>query len=269
MPMCVCQTVWMFHGLWAWHPLVGVWIGILGLLGVVVALTRDPTKIGRREKAAWILIMTVLLLLEIKSVYQDRNEHDREQADARERETKSFEAIANGISSTIQQSQQHFDATMAKSDQLTKLSQEGLANVTGGDSYAYIEAGIGSRPPFQLIVSVRGKHAVHNLLVSIQTLPKAGEIRDNDSIMRQMNSMHSLPVGNGDFLPGVTPIGETIMPGRYGLTVVSRNQWTTEQIDIAQCSDGQWSEAIKMNGRPGKKENKSWVGRPGCHQPFD
>ena len=88
-------------GIWAWHPPVGVWIGILGFLGVAVALTRDPTKISRGEKAAWIFVMVVLLGLEMKSVYQDRNEHDLQQSEAREREEHSFQTIANGISETI------------------------------------------------------------------------------------------------------------------------------------------------------------------------
>ena len=265
----MCRVICVLHDWWSWHPPVGVWIGVLGLLGVLVPLVRDVTKIGPREKALWTVLLFALLLLEIKSVYQDRTEHDKEQAEARERETQNFVAIANGISGTIQQSQQHFDATMAKSDQLTQLSQESLANITGGDSYAYIAAGIGSSPPFQLQVWVKGKHAVHNLLAEIQTLPKPGEVRDSDSITRQVNSIHSLPLGSGEFLPGINSINETVMPGRYGLKVISKNQWIVEEIDIAQCSDGQWNEAIKMNGRPGKKENKTWVGRTGCHLPFD
>jgi hypothetical protein len=268
--MWFCEMRCAYWHLWAWHPPVGVWIGVLGLLGVLVPLIRDLTKIGKREKALWTFVMFALLLLEIKSVYQDRNEHDREQAETRERETKSFEGIASGISSTVQQSQQHFDATMAKSEQLAELSQESLANITGGDSYAYIAEEIGLQgPPFQLSVWVKGKHGVRNLSAEMQTLPKVGEVKDNDSMMRQFKSMHGLPLGNGDFLPGINGISETVMPGRYVLTVISRNQLISEQLDIEQCSDGQWSEAIKLNGRPGKKENNTWTGRPGCHRPFD
>jgi hypothetical protein len=269
MPGCVCKAACMLHDLWSWHPPVGVYIGILGFLGVVVALARDPTKIGQREKALWIFVMFALLLLEIKSVYQDRDEHDRQHEEAEEREASHFETIANGVEDTIRSSQEHFDATMAEAKRLNRLSQESLANITGGESYAYIAAGIGLRPPFQLSVWVKGKHGVHNLSAEIQTMPKAGEVRDNASVERQIRSMHTLPLGNGDFLPGITQIDETVMPGRYSLTVISKNQWISEQIDIAQCSDGQWSEAIKMNGRPGQRENKTWTGKPGCHRPFD
>src|SRR6202044_704655 len=108
------------HDLLAWHPPVGVYIGILGFLGVLVALTRDPTRIGKREKAAWIFVMFALLLLEVRSVYQDRNEHDTQQAEARDREIESFAAIADGINDAIHQSQQNFDATMSQFNNQTK-----------------------------------------------------------------------------------------------------------------------------------------------------
>jgi hypothetical protein len=208
--------------------------------------------------------MFALLMLEIKSVYQDRNEHDQQQAEARERETKSFESIAGGIEGAIQQSQKDFEATMKKSDRLMGLQKESLDNITGGDSYAWIAAGMGPQgPPFQLMVWVKGKHGVHDLAAQIQ--PLLG--KHAESIRRQILLIHALPLGNGEFLPGPTPINETIGPGRYAITIISRNQWITEQLDIAQCKDGNWSEAILMNG-PGQKENRDWTGRPGCNRPF-
>ena len=108
------------HDLWSWHPPVGVWIGILGLLGVVVPLIRDLGKIGKGERAMWTFVMFALLLLEIKSVYQDRSEHDREQAQARSEQLSEFGKIAAGINKTIDASKQQFEATMTRS---TALSQ--------------------------------------------------------------------------------------------------------------------------------------------------
>lgn len=107
-------------------------------LGVLVALTRDPTEIGRREKAVWIFVMFALLMLEIKSVYQDRNEHDKQQAEARERETRSFEGIADGIKREIRQSHEQFEATMQKSDAIMAGVADSVRFQNGGDSFAYI-----------------------------------------------------------------------------------------------------------------------------------
>jgi hypothetical protein len=96
-----------------------------------VPLIRDPQKIGKHEKALWTFVLFALLMLEIKSVYQDRNEHDREQAEARERETKSFEKIANGIEGAIQQAQDNFAATM-------KQFGESVKTITGGSSFPIV-----------------------------------------------------------------------------------------------------------------------------------
>lgn len=82
---------------WDWHPPVGVWIGFLALFGVLVPYFRD--KVGGCEKALWTFIFFGLLLLEMKSVYQDRNEN-----------------------------QAQFEATV------TRL-QNIMSEATGGDSY--------------------------------------------------------------------------------------------------------------------------------------
>jgi hypothetical protein len=87
--------------IWEWHPPVGVYIGILGLLAVVVPLVRE--KAGKKERAAWTALMFTLLLLEIKSIYQDRDEH-----------------------------QQQFASTLAAMKQV-------FNEITGGDSYVYFK----------------------------------------------------------------------------------------------------------------------------------
>ena len=111
-----CATKCLMGAIWSWHPPIGVWIGLLGFLGVYVTLAKDPKEIGRREKAAWIFVMFALLLLEVKSVYQDRSEHDREQAMSRERSEENFRTIADGIHESISRSDVQFKATMEASD---------------------------------------------------------------------------------------------------------------------------------------------------------
>lgn len=113
-----CRTICVLHDLWGKHPPVGLWIGMLGLVGVLVPLLRDVAKLGKREKALWTSIMFALLLLEIKSVYQDRNEHDAQQKEARELETENFRTIADGIEDSIRQSRENFTGTMKRSDQI-------------------------------------------------------------------------------------------------------------------------------------------------------
>jgi hypothetical protein len=269
----------MVHDLWAWHPPVGVYIGILGFLGVFVALTRDPTKIGQREKAAWILVMTVLLVLEIKSVYQDRNEHDQQQAEARERETESFESIAKGIEGAIQQSQQDFDATMRKSDVIMGKVGDSIKNQTGGDSFAYItftaEAGyvhfeeknpicqqivgdVGRDPVgpyFQVAVTSRGKYPLRELPATMM---------DDERRLAAMTEYNKHP--EGDWIKAISssdteyrclylkpqspegPSGDVEMLGTYPLP-----KGDSKRLSIVFRSlNGYWDETLHLGLVNGK-----------------
>jgi hypothetical protein len=105
-----------------------VYIGILGFLGVVVPLIRDLAKMGKREKAFWTFMTFALLLLELKSVYQDRKEHDSEQSKARAEQLAEFGKIARGIDTTIAENQHHFDATMSRFVGVTRLQRAQLEN---------------------------------------------------------------------------------------------------------------------------------------------
>lgn len=122
---------------WHWHPLVGVWIGILGLLGVLVPLLRDLSKIGKVEKAVWTFVAFLLLLLEVKSVYQDRNEHDQQQFQARAEQLSQFAAIARNLDATIATSREHFDATMNRMGGILSKQEKSLLQTMGGTGYPF------------------------------------------------------------------------------------------------------------------------------------
>ena len=82
--------------------------------------------------------MFAFLLLEIKSVYQDRSEHDTEQRLARERSERNFQMIADGIFETIKKSEQQFATMMQKSEAIMSGVGDSVRAQTGGDSFAYI-----------------------------------------------------------------------------------------------------------------------------------
>jgi hypothetical protein len=100
------------------YPPVGVFIGVLGLLGIFVPLVRDLAKMGKWEKACWTAVIFALLLLEIKSIYYDRNEHDAQQAAARKEQLDQFNNIAGRIDTAIKDSSDQFKQTMGKTDTL-------------------------------------------------------------------------------------------------------------------------------------------------------
>jgi hypothetical protein len=242
--------------------LPGLAIGLLGAGAVVVAVRTDA--LTKWEKIGWTCVAFLLFFVEVRTLYRDREEQEARFASTRLAEEKHFSQIAHGISATIQDAQKHFDETMARSDKLLGLSKESLDDTTGGDSYAFIAALMGEHPPFQLLVVVKGKHGVHNASAEMYTVQ---DRKNQDWLIQQLRSKIRLPLGNGEFLPGTHRIDAPVARGRYLITVVTKNQRISEQLDIAQCSDGLWSEAIKLNG-PGQKENKTFKGLPGCHEPF-
>jgi protein-S-isoprenylcysteine O-methyltransferase Ste14 len=88
-----------------WHPPVGVFIAVLAVLGVIVPWFRAWSNIRKWERAFWTILMFVLVGLEIRSIYSDQTEHDKQQAEARARELERFSQIAGGIKTAINNSQ--------------------------------------------------------------------------------------------------------------------------------------------------------------------
>jgi hypothetical protein len=121
------------------HPPVGIFIGLLGLLGVVVPLVRDLAKMGKWEKAGWTFIMFALMGFELRSIYIDRRDHETEQKNARAELLQNFKDIGNGIKKEIDTSQTEFAATMRRSDTILTGVGENIKIANGGDSYAYIQ----------------------------------------------------------------------------------------------------------------------------------
>ena len=124
--------------IWQWHPPVGTWIGILASLGVVVPLLRPLEKIGSREKVVWTLVMFALLGLEVRTLYRDRDELEKEHAHTECEETEQFRSIAAGLSTAISTEEKQFTATMAKSEVNAKLARKSIDLVSGGTSFCYL-----------------------------------------------------------------------------------------------------------------------------------
>lgn len=248
--------------IWTWHPPVGVWIGVLGLLGVLVPLIRDIDKIGKREKALWTLAVFILLLLEIKSVYQDRNEHDREQATTRAAEERNFKAIADEITSSMRQSDFNFAQTMNRSDRIIAGVADSIKMQTGGDSFAFITltgpespilevSGIPHPPAPWMMVAItsHGKYPLRNVHAILM---------DDERRIAAMQEYNKNPVGDwikaiqsGDteylspYLRPQTaeaPSGDVQIIGAYPVP-----QGTSKRLSIAFSSlNGNWNEGLHL-----------------------
>jgi len=118
---------------WNWHPPVGTFIAFLAVLGVLVPLFRDWGEIGKREKAVWTIIMFVLLGLELRTLYLDREEHDREQAYARCEQLREFNQIATTLGNAIATSQWQFKATMQQFSETNKSTLDHFSGISNNE----------------------------------------------------------------------------------------------------------------------------------------
>src|SRR5208283_790529 len=98
----VCAVCKLWWTIWSWYPPVGVFIAILAVLAVLVPLFRDLADMKKREKAIWTALVFALMLLEVKSIYQDRNAHEKQQSDDRTAQLVNFQKIGDQITLAIQ-----------------------------------------------------------------------------------------------------------------------------------------------------------------------
>jgi hypothetical protein len=119
--------------IWQWHPPIGVWIALLGGVGVLVPWFRG--KAGRREKAFWTFLMLLFVWLEIRTIYLDQSQHDHEQALARCQQLESFQKIADTLNTAISDSSAQFVATMNGMTTILTKQDTTLNQTMGGNSY--------------------------------------------------------------------------------------------------------------------------------------
>jgi len=277
----------MMETIWAWHPPVGVWIGILGFLGVIVPLIRDLSKIGRREKAVRTFVVFALLLLEIKSVYQDRNEHDLEQAATRVKEEKHFETIAEGIKAAIRESDSNFQLTMNRSDRITSGVSDAIRVQTGGDSFAYITFtlepaivrfnGLGnpSGPWFLVSITSHGKYPlreVHATLIDderrMTAMEEYNEHPDGDwmKAIQSGDTQYQYPYlrPQSPEAPGgdVETIGAYPLPKgmtkRLTIAFSSLNGYWDETVHLGLVN-GMWRQCLSVMGPTVKQARKPFI----------
>lgn len=220
------------------NPPVGVYIAIMGAAAAYVTFRENLRPV---EKSAWIVLITLCVFAEIRNLYVA----DAEQvakfgkiSDALDATKKRLSETASGINATATK----LDKSIAKSQEQFEVTiggvKENLSTATGGNSFAEFFAspnmGYGNPPTYPLFVSVYGKHPMRNVAAEIQTVSYSG---DPEGVQKQIQSIHSIPLGSETILPGPRPLSERISPGEYLIRIVSANGWSNEQL------------SLKLNGR--------------------
>jgi hypothetical protein len=231
-----------------WYPPVGVFIGILGLLGVVVPLVRDLAKMGKWEKAGWTLVMFALMGLELRSIYIDRRDHEGQQAAARAELLDNFQRIADGIKTEITTSQSEFAATMKRSDAILGGVGESLNVQSGGDSYAYARVSPGDGFIELYIIQV-GDHHLRNVSGFLLDMDKLHTAfltgQEMDSKLYQIN-VDRMPVLRRQ---QVLFVGKFPWPGdsdyrQFNVALSADNGTFSTMLRLKHVSGRTWTSAL-------------------------
>ncbi|HVB87814.1 MAG TPA: hypothetical protein VNK23_14235 [Candidatus Dormibacteraeota bacterium] len=239
----------------AWHPPVGVFIALLALISVLVPFFRDLEAMGQREKALWTVIFFALVLLEIRSIYLDRSEHDREEASARLTQLEGFKSIADGINTTSIQNQQQFAATMKRSDEIMEGVQDSINSITGGDSYAYVVFGDLKRAGAFISVVHGGKYPLHGVTARMTDVNKFKEMVENE-VPLTLNNPSDINLTVGDISANAARPMQTIkFSGTerqdYNIFFNGRNGFWSELVRM-RWIDNKWVSAVKVLGADGR-----------------
>jgi hypothetical protein len=119
--------------LWEWHPFVGLFIAVLALVGVLVPLLRE--HIGKREKAAWTLIMFILVGLEIRSMYL----YNQDEVATRDQQLENATGLLNSLNESLILNERQFLINQQKFSTAISGIHKELDIETGGDSYIYFD----------------------------------------------------------------------------------------------------------------------------------
>ncbi|HXX44879.1 MAG TPA: hypothetical protein VEJ38_09125 [Candidatus Acidoferrales bacterium] len=196
---------------------------------------------SRVEKAIWTAMMLVLVLLEITSIYKEQREHDAEQAEARALQLQGFQNIANGVNTTINESQQQFAATMSN-------IQKAMNIETGGNSYCYIDLGNVGDAGGIITAVQQGEFPLHDTDVRIVDVDKWNKLpqplnmeeigsAETDLKIGELSPTSAKMLGNYRFTSGESH--------SFNIFFSATNGFWTEFLRVRRV-DGKWLQAIKV-----------------------
>ena len=235
----------------------GVAIAILGLAAIVVSIRPKELEQFRWEKAAWLIIAFFLFVVEVHAIYSDRDQHDRAQAEAIAQQRNQFAQV-------LEQNQEHFARTLSgfRALQLSetaifenegKLSKATRDQITGGDSFCYLDVFYPDTPGRFWEVFHKGNFALYEVQARIVDVNKfdallAGDPKDNYSAA---HSGSNTILAINDLSPGqarggfgsvaLDPTGHQ----KFDVYFTARNGFWTELIRL-QRQDGKWYQAKRV-----------------------
>jgi len=219
-----------------WPPVPTVAISFLGVVAVIMTVRGDRPYLV--EKAVYVLIAFALFSAEMRAVYQDRAEHDRQQSESRATEAEARRKEAAAFAALLQKGDSLFNSTQ----KLQTLAKQSLENITGGESYAVVTPVLRYGRVHEIALSIRncGKEPLTGMTVVIYD-------RRNPDFKNPIAASEFAPINVGTLHGGETRnLNVTISP------VLTESAYTTYpyELDIsAQNFTVQEYLTLKRGGR--------------------
>jgi hypothetical protein len=175
-------------------PSPGISIGILGGVAAFMSL-RGEMKIW--ERTAWIVIVSAFVTVEVISIHRSDRENLRakkEQACRLQALNLKSEELIKGLQVSIEDNQKQFKTTLdgirsvdKETHQVANQATETLKDITGGDSFAYLDVRLArssNQPDQTYSIVKKGTSPLYEVKASImnfrEDIPGLHDARDLD-----------------------------------------------------------------------------------------
>jgi hypothetical protein len=235
-------------------PPSGYAVAILGVVAIAMVLNE---RMHPGEKVIWMMVVFALLIVELRAISNDRQQHSNEQAEIRKQELLRFEKIATGIDNSIRNSQKQFEATMGRTEEIIKLetvainkAKRGIDEITGGDNYCHLSF---HTYKGHILIHNTGEYPLYGIQIRItdlRELDKMFKDRKGNLLFDDMFK-HSTQIDLGDLHAHTTtnrpnPIS---LDGRkeanFNVFFSARNGYWT-QLYRLRLIGGKWVAAIRV-----------------------
>jgi hypothetical protein len=226
----IILTVWALY-IWR-HPThapVGIYIGILAFVAAIVSILPPDNS---RAKAVWCLVFGGFLVLEIATLYQQRNIDRQADIDKKKAEDDRFAGLLktqqDHFADVLKQNQHDFDATMGE--------------VRGGSGYVSFLALARDSGDLPVMMLNENKGPIRGVDLEIITIPPKGAPDRLEQFAKSTFSPRLVHIG--DVSPGFKQAQFTLAPGNYQIRIITRLAVYDEFLEAIRGTavPGGWSE---------------------------
>jgi hypothetical protein len=234
-------------------PNLGIAVAGLGLVAIIMSI-RAEEKWGKSERTAWLILASVLMIVEVRAIQLDHDKHESEMATSRRREELARKEASDAFTALLNEGKGLFEHQ-------TNLSKEDRDQITGGDSYVVVapNTAISVEGPNTFVLSAfvgkNGKrNGVPDAHIYVRKLPIPNEGKPSwvlDTLTGK--NPDEGPIFVGPIYPDwIQLLPKKINPSLEGTTeyvvnVFARNKPTVETLRVRRSAQkGMWEYFFKV-----------------------